>query len=80
VPALASAEIAEHRGGLPTLAADGHFIADRMPGFTNFYALGACCVGGLSVSPAFGELMADWICRGQPTEDVSALASRPLLT
>jgi len=33
--------------------------------------MSGCCVGGLSVSPALGEAMADWILDGAPKLDLA---------
>lgn len=55
------ANIAELRGGLPTMTPDGHFLVDRMPGVTGFYVASGCNVGGLSISPPLGEDLANWI-------------------
>ncbi len=72
-PALADADIAEFRGGLPTMTADGRHIVDRVPGVAGFYVASGCCVGGLSISPAVGEVLADWVVDGQPPLDLSPL-------
>jgi hypothetical protein len=36
--------------------------------------MSGCCVGGLSVSPALGEAMAQWIIDGAPKLDLSDIA------
>jgi len=36
--------------------------------------MSGCCVGGLSVSPALGEAMAEWILEGKPTLDLSDIS------
>jgi glycine/D-amino acid oxidase-like deaminating enzyme len=73
-PLLQGAEIDEFRGGLPTMTADGRHIVDRVPGVAGFFVASGCCVGGLSISPAVGEVLADWIVDGQPGIDVSSLS------
>ncbi len=73
-PALAGADIAEFRGGLPTMTADGRHIVDRVPGVAGFFVASGCCVGGLSISPAIGEVLADWVVDGQPPLDLSPLS------
>lgn len=73
-PLLLGAEIAEFRGGLPTMTADGNLIVDRVPGVQGFFVAGGCCVGGLSTSPAVGEALAAWIDTGQPPMDLSLLS------
>jgi glycine/D-amino acid oxidase-like deaminating enzyme len=70
-PALGGAGVAELRGGLPTMTADGRFIIDRVPGVEGFFVATGCCVGGLSTSPAVGEVMARWIVEGEPGIDMS---------
>ena len=73
-PALQSAEIAEFRGGLPTMTVDGKHIIDRVPGVDGFFVASGCCVGGLSISPAVGEVLADWVVDGSPGLDLSQLS------
>jgi glycine/D-amino acid oxidase-like deaminating enzyme len=70
-PVLQNAKIAEVRGGLPTMTADGDHIIDRVPGVEGFFVVGGCCVGGLSIAPAVGEVVATWVVEGEPPTDVS---------
>jgi glycine/D-amino acid oxidase-like deaminating enzyme len=63
-----------HRGGLPTMTADGEHTVGPVPGVRGLYVAGGCCVGGLSISPAIGEALAEWIIEGQPPLDLSPLA------
>jgi glycine/D-amino acid oxidase-like deaminating enzyme len=70
-PTLGGAGIAELRGGLPTMTADGRFIIDRATGVEGFFVATGCCVGGLSTSPAVGEVMARWIVEDEPGADMS---------
>src|SRR5262249_50817028 len=58
--------VAEQRGGLPTLSLDDRCLAGPLPGVDGAWVMGGCCVGGLSVSPALGEAMAEWILDGAP--------------
>jgi glycine/D-amino acid oxidase-like deaminating enzyme len=73
-PLLQGAEIAEFRGGLPTMTVDGRHIVDRVPGVRGFFVASGCCVGGLSISPAVGEVLADWVVDGQPPLDLESLS------
>jgi glycine/D-amino acid oxidase-like deaminating enzyme len=66
--------VAEHRGGLPTLTADDRYIAGPLPGVAGAWVMSGCCVGGLSVSPALGEAMAEWIVDGEPQLDLTDVA------
>jgi glycine/D-amino acid oxidase-like deaminating enzyme len=63
-----------HRGGLPTMTADGEHTVGPVPGVSGLYVAGGCCVGGLSIAPAIGEALAAWISDGTPPMDLSALA------
>jgi glycine/D-amino acid oxidase-like deaminating enzyme len=63
-----------HRGGLPTMTADGEHTVGSVPGVHRLYVAGGCCVGGLSISPAIGEALAAWIVDGKPPMDLSPLA------
>ncbi|HME20814.1 MAG TPA: FAD-binding oxidoreductase [Acetobacteraceae bacterium] len=63
-----------HRGGLPTMTADGQLAVGPVPGMRGLYIAGGCCVGGLSIAPAVGEALADWITYGAPPMDLSPLA------
>jgi glycine/D-amino acid oxidase-like deaminating enzyme len=63
-----------HRGGLPTMTADGEHTVGPVPGVRGLYVAGGCCVGGLSIAPAIGEALAAWITDGTPPMDLSPLA------
>ena len=63
--------VAEHRGGLPTLTMDDRYLAGPLPGVDGAWVMSGCCVGGLSVSPALGEAIAEWIVDGAPALDLS---------
>lgn len=58
--------VAEHRGGLPTLTTDDRYLMGPLPGVPGGWVMSGCCVGGLSVSPALGEAIAEWIVDGAP--------------
>lgn len=73
-PIFRGVKIREHRGGLPTMTADGEHIVGPVPGVRGLFVAGGCCVGGLSIAPAVGELLAEWISTGKPPEDLSPLA------
>jgi 4-methylaminobutanoate oxidase (formaldehyde-forming) len=69
-PAFAAREL---RGGLPTVTADGRPLVGPAPGLRNFYLATGCNVGGLSTSPGFGELLAEWMVAGEPPMDCAPL-------
>lgn len=66
--------IAEHRGGLPTLTMDDRYIVGPLPGVPGAWVMSGCYVGGLSVSPALGEAIAEWIVDGAPALDLSDIS------
>lgn len=70
-----SIRVAEHRGGLPTLTEDDRYLAGPLPGVSGAWVMSGCCVGGLSVSPALGEAMAEWIVDGAPKLDLSDVST-----
>jgi glycine/D-amino acid oxidase-like deaminating enzyme len=69
-PVLRGRPIAELRGGLPTMTPDGHHLFDRAAGVRGFWVMSGCVVAGLSISPAIGEAMAQWIVNGDPGYDM----------
>ncbi|MGH2535538.1 MAG: NAD(P)/FAD-dependent oxidoreductase [Thermomicrobiales bacterium] len=73
-PVLPDAPVQEHRGGLPTMTVDGKHIVGPMPGVRGLYAATGCCVGGLSISPAVGQMLAELIVDGEPTIPLDALS------
>ena len=66
--------IREHRGGLPTMTADGEHTLGPVRGIRGLYVIGGCCVGGLSIAPALGEALAAWIVDGEAPLDLAPLA------
>jgi glycine/D-amino acid oxidase-like deaminating enzyme len=73
-PVLRTIAVKEHRGGLPTMTPDGEHIVGPLPNLGGFYVAGGCCVGGLSISPIIGELLAEWIVSGKPPMDLTPLS------
>lgn len=73
-PVLRKIAVKEHRGGLPTMTPDGEHIVGPLPNLVGLYVAGGCCVGGLSISPIIGELLAEWIVSGKPPMDLTPLS------
>jgi glycine/D-amino acid oxidase-like deaminating enzyme len=73
-PILREIAIKEHRGGLPTMTADGEHIVGPIAELRGFYVAGGCCVGGLSIAPIIGDLLAEWIVSGKPRIDLLPLS------
>ena len=77
-PIFREIAVKEHRGGLPTMTADGEHIVGPLAELRGFYVAGGCCVGGLSIAPIIGDLLAEWIICGKPRIDLSPLSpARP---
>jgi glycine/D-amino acid oxidase-like deaminating enzyme len=74
LPALRVAGVREHRGGLPTMTADGQHIVGPAPAADGFFIAGGCNVAGLSISPAIGDTLATWITEGAPPVDLAPLS------
>jgi glycine/D-amino acid oxidase-like deaminating enzyme len=65
--------IREVRGGLPTMTPDGFPLLGPVPGAAGLYVLAGCCVGGFSIAPSVGALLAGWIANGRPEWDLAPL-------
>jgi 4-methylaminobutanoate oxidase (formaldehyde-forming) len=74
LPVLSEAAVREHRGGLPTMTADGQHLVGPAPAAAGFFVAGGCNVAGLSISPAIGEALAAWIVDGAPPLDLEPLS------
>ena len=73
LPILLKAKVREHRGGIPTITADGLHIVGPTPTVRGFFFASGCNVAGLSISPALGEALAAWIVDGAPPIDLTPL-------
>ena len=73
-PIFKNISVKEHRGGLPTMTADGEHIVGPLPELRGFYVASGCCVGGLSIAPIIGEVLAEWIVSGKPPLDLTPLS------
>ena len=73
LPILLKAKVREHRGGIPTMTADGQHIVGPTPAVRGFFFASGCNVAGLSISPAIGEALAAWIVDGAPPIDLTPL-------
>jgi glycine/D-amino acid oxidase-like deaminating enzyme len=74
LPILLKARVREHRGGIPTMTADGQHIVGPTPAVRGFFFASGCNVAGLSISPALGEALAAWIVDGTPSIDLAPLS------
>lgn len=74
LPILGTARVREFRGGIPTMTADGHHILGPSPDVPGFFFASGCNVAGLSIAPALGEKLAQWIVNGKPPIDLSYMS------
>lgn len=74
LPVLQAARMREHRGGIPTMTADGQYILGPAPEVRGFYFASGCNVAGLSIAPALGDALAAWIVDGAPPMDLTPLS------
>jgi glycine/D-amino acid oxidase-like deaminating enzyme len=79
-PIFRDIALQEHRGGLPTMTADGEHVVGPAPGVSGLYVIGGCCVGGLTTAPALGELLAQWITQGRASPDLALMAPDRMAT
>ncbi len=59
---------------LYTMAPDGDFILDRMPGHDRIIVASPCSGHGFKFAPVIGEIVADLATRGATTHDISRFA------
>lgn len=74
IPALGDAPVAEHRGGLFTMTADGRFMVGPVPEVRGFWVATGCNGSGFSFAPALGQMLAEWVIGGEPSIDLTSLA------
>jgi glycine/D-amino acid oxidase-like deaminating enzyme len=79
-PIFRDIALQEHRGGLPTMTADGEHVVGPAPEISGLYVIGGCCVGGLTTAPALGELLAEWITEGRVSPDLARMAPDRMAT
>ena len=74
LPMLRKARLREHRGGIPTMTADGQHVVGPTPVARGFFFASGCNVAGLSISPVLGDALAAWILEGEPPMDLTPLS------
>jgi glycine/D-amino acid oxidase-like deaminating enzyme len=74
LPILLKATVREHRGGMPTITADGQYVVGPSPAVAGFFFASGCNVAGLSISAALGAALAAWIVDGAPPVDLAPLS------
>ncbi len=71
LPALKETKVREHRGGLFTMTADGHFMAGPVSDIAGFWVVTGCNGSGFSFSPGLGQTVSEWIVDGAPSIDLT---------
>jgi sarcosine oxidase len=56
---------------LYTMAPDGHFLIDRLPGAANIIVASPCSGHGFKFAPVIGEILADLATRGATPHDIA---------
>jgi glycine/D-amino acid oxidase-like deaminating enzyme len=74
LPILRGASFRVHRGGVPTLTVDGQHVVGEVPGAQGMFVAAGCNVSGLSMSPAIGQVLAEWVVDGAPSVDLSPMS------
>lgn len=64
-PALAGARLVKHHTCVYESTADGHYIFDQAPGFSNAVILCGTSGHGFKMSPAIGEMVRDYVHAGK---------------
>jgi 4-methylaminobutanoate oxidase (formaldehyde-forming) len=72
-PILENLEVVECKRGLTTFAPDGAYLIGPVPKVENLYFATGCASLGIAGSAAVGRWLANWVTRGEPGEDLSAV-------
>jgi hypothetical protein len=71
--ALREAEPQELRGGFFTMTPDGRPLIGPWPEVPGLWLATGCNGAGFSLSPAVGQVLAEWIATGEPSIDLGSL-------
>jgi sarcosine oxidase subunit beta len=74
VPALRDIPVIRIYSGLRPMPFDGKPLIDKLTGYDNVYV--TATHSGFGVGPVIGSVMAKWISKGDPGEDLSAYSLR----
>jgi sarcosine oxidase len=70
----ANGPLVEGKTCLYTMAGDGDFIIDRLPGTSGIVIASPCSGHGFKFAPALGEILADLATKGATAHDISRFA------
>lgn len=73
-PQVQGSSILEMRGGVVTMTPDGSYLVDQVDGADGLYFSVGCNVMGLSVAPALGEDIAEWVFSGSRPPSLAGFA------
>ena len=76
IPAMQSADIKFMTCGPESFTPDGNFILGEAPELRNFYIGTGFNAFGIASAGGAGRALAEWICQGSPTFDLSAVDIR----
>jgi glycine/D-amino acid oxidase-like deaminating enzyme len=74
VPALSGATIIRTQQGLPTFTPDGSPLIGAVPGIESLFAACGCCATGISLAPAVGRIVAEWLSAGSTFVEMAPFA------
>jgi len=72
-PILENLEVVECKRGLTTFAPDGAYLVGPVPKVENLFFATGCASLGIAGSAAVGRWLANWVTRGEPGENLSAV-------
>jgi sarcosine oxidase len=75
IPA-ANGRLIEAKTCLYTMAPDGDFVIDRLPGFAQVIVASPCSGHGFKFAPAIGEILADLATAGSTAHDIARFSLR----
>ncbi len=73
-PSVQDSTVLEMRGGMVTMTPDGGYLIDQVHEAEGLYFSTGCNVMGLSVAPALGQDIADWVINGHRPASLAGFA------
>lgn len=73
-PVLENAGVIQVKRGLTTFAPDGAYLVGPAPGIEDLFLATGCASLGIAGSAAIGRWLSNWITKGDPGEELSAVS------
>ncbi|OCB14547.1 hypothetical protein A5717_10435 [Mycolicibacterium porcinum] len=74
-PTVTGSPVRQLRGGVVTMTPDGSYIIDHCDAAAGLYFSAGCNVMGLSVAPALGEDIAEWVITGRRPDSLAGFSA-----